>query len=106
MLPLLYPVALYHLGKGTCKRAPSACPCAGEEDVPVPSVGPDGSFYCAEIRASGLPVGEGIPSEDDLFAGLNCQKGKQQAKLAVVSATGQSRHGKASPADAAVDQCA
>lgn len=47
--------------------------------MPVPSVGPDGSFYCAEIRASGLPVGEGIPSEDDLFAGLNCQKGEHQA---------------------------
>ncbi len=54
---------------------------AGEEDVPVPSVGPDGSFYCAEIRASGLPVGEGIPSEDDLFAGLNCQKGERQAPV-------------------------
>ncbi len=38
-------------------------------------MGPDGSFFCTEIRAEGLPVGEGIPSEEDLFAALNCQKG-------------------------------
>ena len=38
-------------------------------------VGADGTFACGEISADGLPVGEGIPSEDDLFASLNCQKG-------------------------------
>lgn len=38
-------------------------------------MGADGSFHCGEIRAEGLPVGEGIPSEEDLFASLNCQRG-------------------------------
>lgn len=44
-------------------------------------MGPDGSFFCSEIRAEGLPVGEGIPSEEDLFAALNCQKGGWWAAL-------------------------
>ena len=39
-------------------------------------VGADGTFACGEISAAGLPVGEGSPSEDDLFASLNCQKGE------------------------------
>lgn len=43
-------------------------------------MGPDGSFFCSEIRAEGLPVGEGIPSEEDLFAALNCQKGGWRAE--------------------------
>jgi hypothetical protein len=38
-------------------------------------VGPGGAFFCDEIRAEGLPAGEGIPTEEDLFAGLNCQPG-------------------------------
>jgi len=32
-------------------------------------------FFCSEIKAQGLPVGEGIPTEEDLFASLNCQAG-------------------------------
>jgi outer membrane protein assembly factor BamA len=32
-------------------------------------------FFCNEIKAQGLPVGEGIPTEEDLFASLNCQAG-------------------------------
>ena len=32
-------------------------------------------FFCADIKAQGLPVGEGIPTEEDLFASLNCQAG-------------------------------
>lgn len=43
---------------------------AGEMDA-------SGGFYCSEIKAQGLPVGEGIPTEDDLFAALNCQPGFQ-----------------------------
>ena len=54
---------------------PHAFPTTGEEDAGT-AVGPDGSFFCSEIRAEGLPVGEGIPSEEDLFAALNCQKGE------------------------------
>lgn len=46
-----------------------------EEEEEAAVIGPDGSFHCADIRAEGLPVGEGIPSEEDLFAALNCQKG-------------------------------
>lgn len=34
-----------------------------------------GGFFCSEIKAQGLPVGEGIPTEEDLFASLNCQAG-------------------------------
>ena len=34
-----------------------------------------GGFFCNEISAQGLPVGEGIPTEEDLFASLNCQAG-------------------------------
>jgi len=33
------------------------------------------AFFCAAVRAEGLPKGEGVPSEDDLFAALNCQPG-------------------------------
>jgi hypothetical protein len=32
-------------------------------------------FFCSDIKAQGLPVGEGIPTEEDLFASLNCQAG-------------------------------
>ncbi|KAK9809832.1 hypothetical protein WJX72_000025 [[Myrmecia] bisecta] len=32
-------------------------------------------FFCDNIRAEGLPVGTGIPTSDDLFAGLKCQPG-------------------------------
>ena len=32
-------------------------------------------FFCSEIKAQGLPIGEGIPTEEDLFASLNCQAG-------------------------------
>ncbi|PSC70609.1 chaperonin 60B2 [Micractinium conductrix] len=46
----------------------------GDEE-PVAELTADGSLFCSEIRAEGLPVGEGIPLEDDLFASLNCQKG-------------------------------
>lgn len=31
---------------------------------------------CGELIAEGLPVGEGIPTKDDLFAGLHCQQGE------------------------------
>ena len=34
-----------------------------------------GGFFCGEVSAQGLPVGEGIPTEEDLFAALNCQPG-------------------------------
>lgn len=34
-----------------------------------------GGFFCGEVTAQGLPVGEGIPTEEDLFASLNCQPG-------------------------------
>ena len=34
-----------------------------------------GGFFCGEVNAHGLPVGEGIPTEEDLFASLNCQPG-------------------------------
>jgi hypothetical protein len=44
-------------------------------------VGADGSFNCGEITAAGLPVGEGIPSEEDLFASLNCQRGALQRRV-------------------------
>ena len=44
----------------------------------------DGSLFCSEIRAEGLPVGEGIPLEDDLFASLNCQKGALRWACCVV----------------------
>lgn len=45
---------------------------AGEGDA---EVGPGGGFFCSEVHAQGLPVGEGIPTEEDLFASLNCQPG-------------------------------
>lgn len=32
-------------------------------------------FYCDDIAAEGLPVGQGIPTADELFAGLKCQAG-------------------------------
>jgi len=54
----------------------------GEEEQ-VAEVRADGSFFCGEIRAEGLPVGEGIPSEEDLFASLNCQKGEAYAPMQV-----------------------
>lgn len=52
---------------------------SGEEDEEaVPGeVDASGGFYCDEVKAQGLPVGEGIPTEDDLFAALNCQPGFQ-----------------------------
>ena len=61
----------------TCAAAlrPLLPPPAGD-DGEVAEVSADGSFFCGEIRAEGLPVGEGIPSEEDLFAALNCQKGE------------------------------
>jgi hypothetical protein len=33
------------------------------------------AFYCAEIVTQGLPKGRGCPTQEDLFAGLNCQSG-------------------------------
>lgn len=69
-----------------CSTSPLPPPCgdAAGDDEPVPEVGADGSFFCGDIRAEGLPVGEGIPSEEDLFAGLNCQRG-EHATLAGVA---------------------
>eukprot|EP00884_Botryococcus_braunii_P006605 jgi/Botrbrau1/15946/Bobra.0260s0007.1 len=32
-------------------------------------------FYCQEVVADGLPSGPGVPTEEDLFAGLVCQPG-------------------------------
>lgn len=46
----------------------------GGEEAPT-EMGPGGSFYCSEIKAEGLPVGEGIPTEEELFAGLACSPG-------------------------------
>lgn len=46
---------------------------SGGEEQDTGGVG-DG-FFCSEIKAQGLPVGEGIPTEEDLFASLNCQAG-------------------------------
>ncbi|BDA41547.1 Protein TOC75, chloroplastic [Coccomyxa sp. Obi] len=34
-----------------------------------------GTFFCADVKANGLPVGPGVPTEEELFAGLNCQPG-------------------------------
>lgn len=45
---------------------------AGKPDVSL-SVGQ--TFSCAELEANGLPTGEGIPTQDELFAGLQCQPG-------------------------------
>ena len=45
-----------------------------EDEDASAGVGGDG-FFCSEIKAQGLPVGEGIPTEEDLFASLNCQAG-------------------------------
>ena len=45
----------------------------GDDDASAGGGG-DG-FFCSEIKAQGLPVGEGIPTEEDLFASLNCQAG-------------------------------
>lgn len=66
----------------TCAAAlrPLLPPPAGD-DGEVAEVSADGSFFCGEIRAEGLPVGEGIPSEEDLFASLNCQKGELSGRL-------------------------
>ncbi|KAK2079279.1 hypothetical protein QBZ16_002970 [Prototheca wickerhamii] len=50
-------------------RAPKG---AGKPDVSL-SVGQ--TFFCAELEANGLPTGEGIPTQDELFAGLQCQPG-------------------------------
>lgn len=40
-----------------------------------PEIAAAGGFFCGEVTAQGLPVGEGIPTEEDLFASLNCQPG-------------------------------
>lgn len=41
-----------------------------EEDVDTSN-----NFFCSDINAQGLPVGKGVPTEDELFAGLKCQPG-------------------------------
>lgn len=46
----------------------------GEEDGDA-EIGAGGGFFCSEVHAQGLPAGEGIPTEEDLFASLNCQPG-------------------------------
>ncbi len=46
----------------------------GEEEEEGDGNVADG-FFCSDIKAQGLPVGEGIPTEEDLFASLNCQAG-------------------------------
>ncbi|GAB4821994.1 hypothetical protein N2152v2_009040 [Parachlorella kessleri] len=40
-----------------------------------------GAFVCGEMVATGLPVGEGIPLQDDLFAGLHCQPGETFTRM-------------------------
>ena len=48
----------------------------GEDEAAAASESvPANSFFCAEIKAEGLPVGEGIPTEEDLFSSLNCSPG-------------------------------
>lgn len=46
-----------------------------ESDGGDDAAGVGDGFFCSEIKAQGLPVGEGIPTEEDLFASLNCQAG-------------------------------
>jgi len=47
----------------------------GDEGEVDPEIAAAGGFFCGEVHAQGLPVGEGIPTEEDLFASLNCQPG-------------------------------
>ena len=47
-----------------------------DDDFMEPPKGVDKSaFYCVVVKAEGLPVGEGVPTEEDLFSALNCQPG-------------------------------
>ena len=46
-----------------------------EEGQVDPEIAAAGGFFCGEVTSQGLPVGEGIPTEEDLFASLNCQPG-------------------------------
>lgn len=44
-------------------------------------------FTVADLQATGLPVGEGIPTEEDLFAGLHCQKGETCTYILLLTCT-------------------
>lgn len=43
-----------------------------DDDIPEPS---NEQFYCQEIQVRGLPEGQGVPTKEDLLAGLKCQPG-------------------------------
>ena len=43
-------------------------------------VGPADTFTVSEVKAEGLPAGEGIPTEEDLFSALNCTAGEQEGE--------------------------
>lgn len=48
---------------------------AEEDEDDYSAVDTSAGFFCDTIVAEGLPKGVGVPTEDELFAGLKCQPG-------------------------------